>query len=458
MPTMYGFVNTDSWNASARPGSYRESLLKWFPNGRVSLTALSSKMAKSRKITDPEHTWFVKDFPLQAGSITIPGAANLGLFTDSLLTAAYQVPTTDPVAVAAIGTSLHLGITPAVAAEIRAGHTIQLTDDSHPQNTGVLLVTSVDAGFSATAGRVSCTCIEADDNGAAYGANFAAGRRYWGNCDRLKINGNAHSEGADRPDAVQYDATTHTNYTQIFRTALDLTRTAERTKIRYGTDAYKLLKGDTLEMHGWEIEKAAHTGQIWNSRVNGRPIRTMQGLIPWITANTGLTDGPSHIYDFVHDASVPAGTTWEAGGEDWLNNALAEIYSNGDSSRFCFDGLGASLGLTHLAEVFGNINLTPSDKLYGLDITEWRTSGVNLGFKTHPMYGMNTADPLYNAMVIFNPANVGMCYIDDTMFRKAENTDSGTDGRQEEYLTECTFEWGIPAECAILYNVGVDKP
>lgn len=452
MPSMYGFVNTDSWIDSARPKSYREGLLRWYPNGRTPLTALSSQMTKSSAITDPEHHWFIKDFPLQRAAFTTPAADPLGLFTDMALTAAYAGG-------AVVGTTLHLGIASTFCAEVRPGHTLRLSDASHPNNTGVLLVTDVVQSVVGTTGRISMQALEIDDNGAGYAPAVT-----WVTTHNALIIGNLNSEFDTRPDAVQYDADIFDTNAAIWRTPLNISRTAEKTKIRYASDAYKMLKMGTLELHGWEIEKAAFMGVDWTSRANGNPIRSAVGLIPWIFANINRATGPSHIFDFVNDATVPAGTTWVTGGKQWLNRSLAVIFGSGDPDRMAFCGIGAGEGVNQLAEVHGNIQLSSDSKLFGLDLTTWQMSGAKMGFKSHPLFNSSVTDPLYNAFCIFNPRHTGFRYIDDTKFLSSPSSgrntvgEAGIDGRLEEYLTEGCFEWGMPVECAMLYNVGVDKP
>lgn len=444
---MYGFINTASFDPLAQPGSFRDGLLKWFPSGSVSLTALTAKMMKSGKIDNPVHNWFIQDYPGQRGAILTPAAGQLGIFTNTALTVAYATG-------AVIGTVLHIGVNPIVGAEIRTGHTIQISDADHPANVGVILVSSVTHSVTPTVTRISGTVIRIDNGGAIYAPALT-----WSSCDRFSIIGNLNAEGAPRPSSIHYQPIPYSNQTQIWRTPLELSRTAERTKIRYASSAYNLLKLQTLELHAKEIEATAHKGEGWVGIADGNPIRAAIGLIPWIGAYTGLARGPSHIFDFLHDATVPAGTTFIAGGQDWLENGLAQVFSIGDSERFSFCGTGAAMGMNRLATMFGDIQISVSEKIFGLDISAWKMAGCQLGFKTHPLYNEDPSDPLYNALVVFNPKNVGFKYIDDTKFISAQaGSGTGIDGRLEEYLTEATFEWGIPGECAIFYNVGVDRP
>jgi hypothetical protein len=72
-----GMRGTGDWVTDQRPKSWREMLLRLYPNGEMPLTAISSKL-KQEKVDDPEFNWWTKKFPDQAGSIT-------GVYLDSSL-------------------------------------------------------------------------------------------------------------------------------------------------------------------------------------------------------------------------------------------------------------------------------------------------------------------------------------------------------------------------------------
>jgi hypothetical protein len=68
-------------------------------------------------------------------------------------------------------------------------------------------------------------------------------------------------------------------------------------------------------------------------------------------------------------------------------------------------------------------------------------------------------------MVIIEPKELEYKYIDDTTFYgegQATQHPSGygarrIDGLNEEYLTECGLEFGLPQKCAVLNGVGLDN-
>ena len=106
--------------------------------------------------------------------------------------------------------------------------------------------------------------------------------------DTVLIVGNINAEGASIPDAISYDPVKYNNYTQIFRTPLEITRTARKTRLRTG-DPYKEMKREALELHSIELEKAFFFGvSSENTGSNGKPERTTQGCIDFISTNAAF--------------------------------------------------------------------------------------------------------------------------------------------------------------------------
>ena len=103
-------------------------------------------------------------------------------------------------------------------------------------------------------------------------------------CDTVLIVGNINPEGGPIPDAIAYDPLKFNNYTQIFRTPLEITRTARKTKLRT-EDAYKEAKRESLELHSIEMEKAYLFGVRSESiGPNGQPERTTAGSDPYYSS------------------------------------------------------------------------------------------------------------------------------------------------------------------------------
>ncbi|MEG0363526.1 MAG: hypothetical protein RR600_06925, partial [Aurantimicrobium sp.] len=63
-----------------REQSWREGILRLYPNGDAPLTAITNMMSSS-KVSDPQYHWYSQELPEQAAAVT-------GIYTNNSLTAA----------------------------------------------------------------------------------------------------------------------------------------------------------------------------------------------------------------------------------------------------------------------------------------------------------------------------------------------------------------------------------
>ena len=83
--------------------------------------------------------------------------------------------------------------------------------------------------------------------------------------------------------------------------------------------------------------------------------------------------------------------------------------------------------------------------------------------KTHPLFSYDVTTR--NMMVILEPKELEYKYIDDTSFYGEASSKTHPDGygqrridgTNEEFLTECGLEFGLPQKCAVLNGVGLDN-
>jgi len=381
------------------------------------------------KVTDPQFHWWTKLLPTQSGTIT-------GLYTNSGLSVAY---TSGGVA----GDTVYVKMAEASAKEFRAGHQVLLRDSDHLDvdvNGKVTVVT-----LNGANSYLTTKLLEADDNGASTDLSDA---------DVALIVGNINAEGAAIPDAIAYDPDKWYNFTQIFRTPLEITRTARQTTLRT-EDSYKEMKRECLELHSIEMEKAFLWGiRSENTGSNGKPERTTMGLIPAIKAGA-----PSNVVDFTLDTDF-GGDAWLEGGEVWLDTKLEQIFRYGSSEKMAFAGSGAVLGINRLAKAAGQIQLTAATVSYGLKVMNWVTPFGTIALKTHPLFSYDVTTR--NSMVIFEPSMLRYRYIDDTKFMGMNQNEVSAsheriDGTKEEYLTECGLEYHHPSKFGFLSGVGQDN-
>lgn len=424
-----GMRGNGDWVNGQRPLNWRQKIMKLYPNGQAPLTAILSMMGSSR-VDDPEFNWWV-----QAQS-SVDGAV-AGVYTIADLSAAYAGG-------GVAGDTVFVHVTDSsVFNRVRQGHQILLRDASDYRVDVNGKITEVHRGTNYEVYAVKL--LEADDNSTDHDLQ---------NCDTFKIVGNINPEGGEMPDAVAQDPTKVYNYTQIFRTPLSITRTARKTRLRTG-DQYQKAKAEALEMHSWEMELAFWWGiRTENIGDNGKPERTTMGAINFIRQYAA-----ANCDDYTLNATY-AGQTWAAGGETWFKTYLEQIFRYGADQKMAFVGSGCLLGIDALAMTGGQINLVPGQKTYGMEIREWVTPFGTIYMKTHPLFSYDATTR--NMMVILEPKELGYRYIDDTSFYGESSSKTHPegygqrriDGTNEEWLTECGLEFGLPQKCAVLNGFG----
>lgn len=429
-----GVRGSGSWSTDERPKNYREMILWLYPNGMMPLTALLS-MLGSESTDDPEYNWWTKTVPSQRSAITEGDVHTVNTLDSKAQwdsdTAANNDFDKDETVYVKIATD-----TTAQMKKYRVGHVIMLRDASNYAHDVRCKVTAKATDY------LTCKVLKT----YAGSSTVATDNTY----DTIIIIGNVNEENAVRPASVSYDPVKFSNYTQIFRTPLEISRTAQKTKLRTGP-AYERMKREALEIHGIEREKAF----IWgvpteNTGSGGLPERTTGGIVDFIKTNV-----PTNIKDFTSDA---AGNTWLGAGEDWLDEKLEQIFRYGSPTKLALCGSGAMLGINKLAKASGYFNISVATASYGIQVVKWVTPFGELLLKTHPLFSYEATDR--NTMLILDTKNIKTRVLDDTFFKpdKAENesTGDGRDGKKEEFITEDGLELHHPDTFGILYNVGID--
>ena len=424
-----GMRGNGDWVSGQRPLNWRQKILKLYPNGQAPLTAMLSMMGSS-SVDDPEFNWWTQAMSSVDGTVA-------GVYTIADLSVAYA-------GAGVTGQTLFIHVTDSdVFSRVRQGHQILLRDASDYRVDVIGKVTEVVQGTNYEVYAVRL--LEADDNSPDHSLV---------NCDTFKIVGNINPEGGEMPDSIALNPTKVYNFTQIFRTPLSITRTARKTRLRTG-DQYQKAKAEALEMHSWEQELAFWWGiRTENIGDNGKPERTTMGAINFIRQFAA-----ANCDDYTLNANY-AGQTWAAGGENWFKTYLEQIFRYGADQKMAFVGSGCLLGIDALAMTGGQVNLVPGAKTYGMEIREWLTPFGTIYMKTHPLFSHDITTR--NMMVILEPKELGYRYIDDTEFYGENSSKTHPegygqrriDGTNEEWLTECGLEFGLPQKCAVLNGFG----
>src|SRR5690606_33358972 len=96
--------------------------------------------------------------------------------------------------------------------------------------------------------------------------------------------GSAFGEGTGGADASTNNPTKLTNYSEIFKTAFEVTETTKVTKARTG-NVLAMDKKRAMFKHSVNLEQAAFFGKASEEvGANGKPIRTTGGLLSFLAA------------------------------------------------------------------------------------------------------------------------------------------------------------------------------
>ena len=419
-----GMRGNGNWVADQRPKNWRETMLYLYPNGDMPLTAILSMMG-SEKVNDPEFNWWCKSLPGQAGAVS-----------SVYLTPDFKTPYTTG---GAVGDVVYAKCTAIVQSEFRVGHEVLLRNTAnYLDDTVAKVVGTLSNGDNS---YIACRLLQADPTTTGIA-----------DCNRILVIGNINAEGSPMPDSIAYDPVKYSNFTQIFRTPLSITRTARLTHLRTG-DQYKEAKREALEIHGIEMEKAFIWGRgLELTGANGKPERTTWGLIPFLMANSGIND------DFTTNANF-SNTSWLASGEEWLDSQLEEMFRYGSDERLAFCGSGVILGINKLIKEYGNFEFNAQTKDYGINVTTWTTPFGVIHLKRHPLFSYEVTNR--NSMLCFEPKNIKYRFITDTTFYddpdKKNTGRNRIDGTDEEYLTECGLEFHHPSTTALLNGFNSDN-
>jgi len=381
-----GVRGTGSFGTGERPQDFREMILWTNPNGTAPLFALSAKM-KKEVCNDPQIHWWEETNSIARATVD-------GAITDATVTTV--------VVDAAVGEA-------GGALQFAVGDLLQVEEDVEAYTTEILEVAAVASDTSMTVIR-----------GAA-GSTAAA----FANAIGLLRIGSVHEEGSLSPGSVTTNPVKYTNYTQIFKTAYQLSRTAENTYFRSGDP----LKNDQIRKsfaHSEKIEQALFWGMASeDTGGGGLPLRTMGGLREFVTSNRTQFSADPTVDTFI--AALSPVYNYEAGAAgdqriiyagNGAINYLNKLIAGESSTRMQYDGI---------------------IDIYGQKLRQFTIPQGSFAIKSHPLMNVH---PVYtNSMFVVNPS--GLIYRplkgSDTKIQKNIQANDA-DMRKDQWLTECTFE------------------
>jgi hypothetical protein len=372
-----GLRGTGDWGTDERPKNFREMILWRNPNGSSPLMALLGK-ARSEKVNDPEFAWWEEELTITR----ITTNADLSTTSTSVSTAGGA-----------------LALVPGDVLLVEVGSDVTYDNE-------IVVVSSVASDTSFVIKRAQANTTAA---GIASGSN-------------LTRIGSVFAEGTVSPDVSQTNPVKVNNYCQIFKTAYELTKTAENTKIRTG-DPLKNDKKRTMFKHSVNLEHQF----IWGKKhettgANGKPMRFTGGLRQFITSNVKVFSTTPTVDTFLDAVYKVFDYEGENGGSD---------------ERIVLAGNGFLNALNKMVKDSTQIRYDGKITVYGMKLLTYIIPQGTLAVKTHPL--MNVHPKFQNSAFILHASGLRYRYMRDTT--PQDNIQApDADTRKGQWLTECGLE------------------
>lgn len=382
-----GLRGSGSFSSDERPKNYRERILLLYPNSQMPLTALMSKL-KVENTDDPEFKIFEKGLPTMRALVN--GSQTSGDTT--------------------------IEIKNNLANIFKKGHAV-----INCRTLEVFWVTSdpsLTTEITVARGKGSSAAAMNDD-------------------DVLQIVGSHHKEGAPVPSAISFDPSVVANYTQIFRTALNITGTARAMRLRTGAHLLELQR-ESLEIHGMEREMAYIFGTGVEDTSGEQPERTTKGFLTLVTTN---------VKDFADSVDVDA---WEAHLED--------VFEDGSNEKLLLAGNRLITVINKVGRIHGEVQMTPKSDSYGMSLMTYITPYGTLQIRQHPMLSKNTVFQDWGIVVdtqyVVDRPLVGNGVNRDTQYLE-NRQNAGDDATKDEWLTESGLELEHESVHSVMKNASV---
>jgi hypothetical protein len=371
-----GMKSTADFVADERVRDWRSGILLLSPRNNSPLFALTSAMPSERTI-DPEFKWWEE---------------SVNLFNYTLSANIDAVVTTIPLSSGGLklkqGDMLRFSLT---------GEAIRVV--AVISDTSITVQRAMGAGGSA-AGTAAAVAIASNP--------------------RLLYIGSAYREGAPKAVGTDDNPVQKSNVTQIFRTPIELTRTATETSSYRTGDPWKNSRRRALNKHSIGIERAMWIGSRLETTEAGQPLRFTDGILNFIPNSNIKTLTPGGV------------------NMDELESHMAGIFAFGSREKVVWGSIKSMILINTIVRKNSIYNWGPNEKEYGMDVKRLYGPAGTLTFMEHPLFGQ-AGDFLSEDLVVMDTAMLKYRYLHDTELLK-DRQDKGVDGMSEEYLTECGLE------------------
>lgn len=251
--------------------------------------------------------------------------------------------------------------------------------------------------------------------------------------------GTAYEEGSAAPIARAVTMTEHTNFTQIFRNTWDVTETASAVSLEPGVELMSENKEDASFLHGQAIEWSAIFGRKDATTLNGRPLRTMDGIESIITQFA-----PGNIN------AAGATTTFkqlEAMLHPTLDNVV--IGRGGTGKKLLMCGRQAVQTINEIGRASGFFELERSQTNFGMTFSTFQTARGSFELIEHPL--LNSNPNTVGMAIITDLASFDFLNLRPTMHKDIDMV--GVDAQSGVYTTELSLEMTNPLAWGIIYGL-----
>tara|TARA_R100000951_G_scaffold86650_2_gene74343 strand:- start:913 stop:2103 length:1191 start_codon:yes stop_codon:yes gene_type:complete len=379
MAAIQGMRGSGEFSSDFRPKNYRELFTLLEPNGNAPLNALLS-MGSSEGTDDPEYKNFRDELP------------------DRVLT-----------------------VNGAVASTSTTSVTIDASDDNKFAISGAIII-------NQTTGEVMHATADTTSTTLTVARNIGGTSHQIADDAVLFVSGYAAAEGASSPTAISFDASVVSNFTQIFRTAFQVSNTLSSTYLRTG-DKMDESMTKALKLHMSDIERAMFFGN--KHEANGSssaPTRYTGGLVNSLTNVVDITT------DYASYGGSAAGKMTEEGFDSLL---MSTVFKYGSNQKIAFVGETVANQLQQMGK--DRWKPTVVEGSYGVNLIRYTTFAGDLMVHLHPQF--RQLAHMKNAMVIVDFPYLSYRYLEGRDTQLLENRQSpDADSVKHEYLTECGLE------------------
>lgn len=278
-----------------------------------------------------------------------------------------------------------------------------------------------------------------------------------GNGVTLMVVGTAYEEASNRPNAKSFNPAYIKNFTQIFRNAWAVSGTAAKVQMIVGEGNVAESKKDCVHFHSADMESAILFSQLSTGTLNGRPIRSMDGLESMIS-NIDYYP-PQYAAANVFTAGATTNfTQFESFVDPTFNQRMSD--NAAATEKVIFTGSQGMKVINQIGKLNGTYQLLDGQTNAGLRFKTFTLTRGTVRLVEHPILNYNSE---WSKMAfVLDLSAIKLCYLggrktvsseygwDATGTNLIKVADNGQDAVGGDLLTEMTIEnLNIPAHAVI---------